>query len=563
VSNAVNLLGTYLRDQKPRVAALAVLLLGGIALQLVGPLLLRAFIDGAVAGDGMRGLQLLAGLFIAASIVSQVASVAAAYFSEQVGWTATNLLRADLLRHCLRLDMPFHNARSPGEMIERVDGDITALANFFSQFVIRILGGLLLLIGVLVLLWVEEPRVGAVVTLFALISLLLMSRTASLAVPRVTKEREAFAQYYGLIEERLAGVDDIRANGGGGYVMRRLLVSAQRVLHAARRARLLMSLVWTTATALYIGMYVLVLGLGVYLHQAGEISVGTVFLFFQYTQILRRPMEQIADELKEFQRAGAAVTRVRELLMIQPQVVSGSTAAVPTGALSVEFDGVSFAYRAQEQVLNELSFALTPGTKLGVLGRTGCGKTTLARLLVRLYDPTDGTVRIGGVDVRGAEIEALRGRVGIVTQEVQLFRASLRDNLTLFDPTISDDRVITALEDLGLAEWVRSQPDGLETVLGSGGAGLSAGEAQLLAFTRVFLRDPATERLIDAAVDRLLAGRTAIVIAHHLGTIERVDEVMILDGGRIAEHGPRSLLAADQDSIYAGLLRTSSAELGR
>jgi len=147
VSNAVNLLGTYLRDQKPRVAALAVLLLGGIALQLVGPLLLRAFIDGAVAGDGLRGLQLLAGLFIAASIVSRVASVAAAYFSEQVGWTATNLLRADLLRHCLRLDMPFHNARSPGEMIERVDGDITALANFFSQFVIRILGGLLLLVG--------------------------------------------------------------------------------------------------------------------------------------------------------------------------------------------------------------------------------------------------------------------------------------------------------------------------------------------------------------------------------------------------------------------------------
>ena len=228
-------------------------------------------------------------------------------------------------------------------------------------------------------------------------------------------------------------------------------------------------------------------------------------------------------------------------------------------------------------MLNELSFALTPGTKLGVLGRTGCGKTRLARLLVRLYDPTDGTVRIGGVDVRGAEIEALRERVGIVTQDVQLFRASLRDNLMLFDPAISDDRVIGALKDLGLAGWVRSQPDGLETVLGSGGAGLLADEAQLLAFTRVFLRDPglvildeassrldpATERLIDAAVDRLLAGRTAIVIAHHLGTIERVDEVMILDGGRIAEHGSRSLLAADQGSIYAGLLRTASAELGR
>lgn len=372
--HAVGLLAAYLRDQKLRIAALAVLLFGGIGPQLVGPLLLREFIDGAVAGDGMRRLQVLAGLFIAASVVSQVASVAAAYFSEQVGWTATNLLRADLLRHCLRLDMPFHNTRSPGEMIERVDGDVTALSNFFSQFVIRILGGLLLLVGVLVLLWVEEPRVGAVVTAFALLSLLLMSRTAELAVPRVTEEREAFAQYYGLIEERLAGIDDIRANGGGAYVMRRLLVSAQRVLRAARRARLLMSFVWTSATALFIGMYLLVLGLSAYLHQAGELSIGTVFLFFQYTQILRRPLEQIADELKEFQRAGAAVARVRELFTIQPQVVSGSQAAVPRGPLSVKFDAVSFAYRAQEQVLNDLSFTLSPGTKLGVSDAPAAGR---------------------------------------------------------------------------------------------------------------------------------------------------------------------------------------------
>jgi ATP-binding cassette subfamily B protein len=207
---------------------------------------------------------------------------------------------------------------------------------------------------------------------------------------------------------------------------------------------------------------------------------------------------------------------------------------------------------------------------LGLVGRTGSGKSTLTRLIVRFYDPDQGAVRLGGVDLREVRLAELRHRVAFVTQEIQLFRATVRDNLTLFDRTIPDARIVEALERLGLGGWLRSLDGGLDTMLASGGGGVSAGEAQLLAFTRVFLRDPdvvildeassrldpVTEARLERAIDILLAGRTAIVIAHRLATIERADEVLVMANGEIIEHGEREALAADPASQFAAMLRS-------
>jgi ABC-type multidrug transport system fused ATPase/permease subunit len=225
-------------------------------------------------------------------------------------------------------------------------------------------------------------------------------------------------------------------------------------------------------------------------------------------------------------------------------------------------------------VLDNISFELKPGRVLGLLGRTGSGKTTLARLLLRLYDPTAGTVRLGGVAARDACLDDVRRHVGVVTQDVQLFHATVRDNLAFFNPAIGDEQIRAALYDLGLRRWYESLPDGLDTELEAGGA-LSAGEAQLLAFARLFLADPglvildeassrldpATEQLIERAVSKLLHDRTAIIIAHRLGTIERADEILILEQGRILEHGDRVGLAGDPDSRFAQLLRAGMEEV--
>lgn len=249
---------------------------------------------------------------------------------------------------------------------------------------------------------------------------------------------------------------------------------------------------------------------------------------------------------------------------------------LPSGPLSVSMREVDFAYSEDDEsgngqrVLHGVSIDLEPGRVLGVLGRTGSGKTTLARLLTRLYDPERGSISLGGVVMPEADVANLRQRVGMVTQDVQLFRAAVRDNLTFFDRGIDDDQLWEALRNLGIAEWVEGLPAGLDTMLDAGGGGLSAGEAQLLAFTRVFLDDaglvvldeassrldPATERLVEEAVERLLEGRTGVIIAHRLETVNRADDILILDGGRIVEFGPRTALARDPSSRFSQLLAT-------
>lgn len=202
---------------------------------------------------------------------------------------------------------------------------------------------------------------------------------------------------------------------------------------------------------------------------------------------------------------------------------------------------------------------------VGVFGRSGTGKSTMTKLLTRLYDPTEGGIQLGGVDTRSLSLRDLRQGVGMVTQDVQLFRTSVRNNLTFFDDTISDDHLISIIDELGLGSWLTSLPDGLDTMLESGAGGLSAGQAQWLAFTRIFLKDPgmvildepssrldsATEKMIERAVTKLVAGRTAFIIAHHLDTIALVDDIMIIDSGTLFEFGPRETLEADEKSQFS------------
>jgi ATP-binding cassette subfamily B protein len=307
-----------------------------------------------------------------------------------------------------------------------------------------------------------------------------------------------------------------------------------------------------------------------YLFGLGSLSIGTAFLIYFYAILLFQPLEVITRQVEDFQKAGASLVRVQELLGIQSALADGPGATLRGGALSVEFDHVAFGYGDEERVVEDLVFQLEPGTVLGLLGRTGSGKTTISRLLFRLYDPAEGVIRLGGVDLRQAKLADVRRVVGMVTQDVQLFRATVRDNVTFFDRSVDDARIMQAFAELGVADWCRGLPAGLNTMLGGGGSGVSAGEAQLLAFTRVWLKepglvildeassrlDPATERLLDRAIDRLLRGRTGIIIAHRLATIQRADTIMILDDGRIAELGRRVDLAADPRSRLSGLLRT-------
>ncbi len=566
------LLVQALRPQLPRVLFLALLLLGGIGLQLVTPQILSRFIDSARTGAAADVLARLALLFLGVALMGQFVSALSVYTSENVGWTATNKTREDLALHCLRLDLPFHNARTPGEMIERVDGDVTQVSGFFSQFVIRVLGNAVLLVGILGLLYRADWRVGIAYTVFAITALVALRRLLETAVPYWKNARQASAMLLGFLEERLSGTEDIRASGAVPYVMRRLSEALRNQMEKSRRAWLRGTMMWATTAGLLAVGNALAFGMGAYLFRRGIITLGTVYLFFHYTEMLRRPLEQITRQMQELQRASASLGRVSDLLAFESATVDGS-GRLPGGALSVDVARISFGYVEDDLVLKDISFTLGQGRVLGLLGRTGSGKTTIGRLFARFYDPTAGLIRLGGTDVRDVTLADLRSRVGLVTQDVQLFHASVRDNLTFFNPAISRTRIEEVLGELGLLEWVETLPQGLETPIGP--RALSAGEAQLLAFARVFFKDPGlvildeassrldpvTEQLVERAVEALLRHRTAIIIAHRLATVHRADAIVILEEGRVIEQGAREALAADPTSRFAALLRTGLEEV--
>ncbi len=448
------------------------------------------------------------------------------------------------------------------------------MANFFSQFVIQIVGNLLLLLGVLVVLWGIDWRVGGVLTAFALTVLLTLAGIQRIVVPHWKVARQAGAELYGFLEERLSATEDIRSSGAQAYTMRRLYERLTTQFRAERTARLLGRTVWVSSDLLFAIGTSAIFALGAYLFYRGSVTIGTIYLIFFYNSLLIRPLIQITRQVEDLQKASAGIVRVQELLNIRSVLPDAGSAALNDGTLEVTFDRVGFSYDTGEPVLQDVSFRLRAGDVLGVLGRTGSGKTTLTRLLFRLYDPQLGAILLGGTDIRQVPLRELRRRVAIVTQEVQLFHATLRDNLTLFDRGISDQRIMEAIETLGLRPWYDTLDQGLDTMLVSGTGGLSAGEGQLLAFTRIFLRDPglvildeassrldpATEALIERAVDRLMAGRTGIIIAHRLHTVHRANEILILDDGTVAEYGEREGLMQDSSSRFAALLQTGLEE---
>ncbi|HEY3428357.1 MAG TPA: ABC transporter ATP-binding protein [Acidimicrobiia bacterium] len=562
-------LTTYLSPLRGRATLLLVVLLASIGLQLLVPQLLARFID-QVGSRAVSGLVGIGVVYLLAGVVNQLLDAVSSYLGTDIGWSATNRLREDLGRHLLSLDMGYHNDTTPGEMIERVDGDVTAVSDFISRFLVRLLGAAVLLFGVLVVSWFEDRVMGISLTVYVVGVLALLWSLRNLPVEAAEEEREVSAGIYGFIEERLAGIEDIRALGAGRFTMSRFVPVMRDYYQRTTAAWRKRVIVWVTANTVFWAGDALALAVGTWLVLQESVTIGTAYLILQYAQLVRRPIEQVTQELQRLQKAAGGLIRIDQLRKLETGISVGER-GLPHGPLSVEFDKVSFAYE-DRLVLDQVSFRLEAGTILGLLGRTGGGKTTITRLISHLYEPTQGVVRIGEVDLRTAEPRSLRRALGVVTQDVQLFRASVRDNLTLFQEK-SDDEILSVLDRTGLGSWVRLI--GLESELGSGGQGLSAGEQQLLAFARVFLQDPgvvildepssrldpATESLLAVATERLFAGRTVVIIAHRLETVRTADEIMVVDEGRIVEHGDRAKLASDPQSRYAGLLRLGEPDL--
>ena len=588
----LRLLGSHLRPHARRVAALAAALVVAVGIGLTIPQLLQRIIDEGLSGSG-ADLTPLALTVCVLAVALQLLRVTATWLAEDLGWRATNELRSELTAHVLDLDLGFHSSHPPGELIERVDGDVTALSNFFSAMIVHVAANALLLVGIAVLMARELWAAGLVAAVLMLVTGVVTMRLHGMVSGWWRAERASSGDAAGQVGEIIESTQDIAANGARHHVLERYGDTLRTWAPRRIRAWSGWGVLWGTSEVFQHTLMAAVFALGVW--QLGAAEVASIYLLVHYADMIGEPLHSLRQQLADLQKAGGAIERIEALQATTSALPPSGTHVLPSGPLSLHLSDVTFTYAdthvaeadehaqrphedveravAAPRVLREVGLSLAPGRVVGVLGRTGSGKTTLARLVARLYAPDGGTVELGGVPI--GDVGNLRDRVAMVSQDVQVFAATVRDNLTMFDDGISDHALLQALDTMGLSSWFSGLPDGLDTRLGGNGVGLSSGQAQLLAFTRALLADPglvildeassrldpSTETLLESALDALLDQPTAIIIAHRLHTLERADDVLVMDAGRVVEFGDRRALAADPSSRYAQLLATGLEEV--
>ena len=555
------------------VATYSLALALATALPITAAVLLSHFVDLAVAGASTGRLVSVAAMYAGLGLFGSLVSVLVVWRSTVLAWAITDTLRHELAGFVLGADLAFHRDHTRGELVSRADDDVTAMAMFLSQFVARAVSVLAIAIGAGVVLLVIHPVLGVVLCISLTVVLSVVWSQRNVSLPQAIVDRDARGQASGLIEERVNGAEDIASLGAGAHSMARFAVLADAMVTAKRRVTRRQMRVSGSIRVVLSATEATMLVAGALAYSGGRVTLGGVFLGVRFATATRAPIEGLMWRLNEVQGATGSATRVLDLLASRPEYPE-RIHPWPTGPQDLELRHVTLVYEDTEgAVLEDVSLTVRAGRSLGLVGRSGSGKTSLGRLMLRLTMPTTGKVLIGGADVAFIDEVALRRGIAGVPQEVQLFPGSVRENVSMFDDDVSDDAITLALAAVGLGGWLAVQSHGLDTRLldrTEAATGMSAGESQLLALARALVRnpsivvldeatsrvDPRTQLLVKRAVAELLSGRTSVVIAHRLDTLDVCDDIAVLADGHIVELGERLRLAADPTSRFAKLLRT-------
>ncbi len=573
---------TLLDDETPSIGALAVMKRGitvspelraGLAItvvmaltaavgRLIVPVLVQLVLDnGVLSDDGYDGAYVWTVSMAALAVVLLVAAASRVALIRLVDMAETVLmnLRVRVFEHIHRLSLADHTESRRGVLVARVTSDVETLARFTQWGLISWIIDTAIIAGTIALmLWYSWPLTLLVLVIHVPLVPFLrwVQRSQFVSYGKV---RSRVAETLGHVSEAVTGAQVIRAYGYGGPVRERLDDAIERQFAQQQRSQVWFACMLPVVDVVSSISLAAAVGIGVWYRDDLGLEVGELVAFLFLVNLLLQPIAQLGEVLDQTQTALAGWWKVLRVLDVPVDVVEPSEGTAPAaGPLEVELEGIGFSYRTGPPVLRDVSFTIPAESVVAVVGETGSGKTTCARLLTRLADPTEGVVRVGGVDLREVDPDARRAAIRMVPQDGFLFDVSIRDNIAYGREGTTAAEVERAIDVLGLRGWIETLPDGLDTVVGERGGRLSVGERQLVALARAQVADPGllvldeatsavdpeTEEALAAALDRLAGGRTMISIAHRLSTAERADLVIVFDKGRVAQMGPHEDLVA-------------------
>ncbi len=558
----------YVKPHWKAFLAAVLLLLLAIAGELAGPLVLRAVIDDAIPSGSSSEIIRLSGLFAAIFLVTMAIAYVQVIIASRIGLGIVRSLKRQLFDHVLTLSMGFFHANPSGKLMARVESDTERVRMLFSETSMALLRNAAMVVGTMVIMFRANGyialRVLAITVPVALISIPVLKRM------RVIwgKVRRSYASIAAVASEFVRAVPVLQVFGTTGFAREKMHREGKEYFRREMKASLLEYGFWSFLGTLEIGAVAVILVAGRPGVISGAVTVGTVVLFVEYTRRLFGPLVMFGETLNQIQRALASGERLMEILDTETLTPDGSIAGgFPSDWERIEFQDVWFRYSEESDwALKGVSFVLRRGETIALVGDSGGGKSTIVSLLMRFHYPQKGSIVMDGVNINDYTLDSWRSGLGLVLQEVNLFSGSLSGNLTLFDHTVSREAQENALRAIEAGELLDSIPGGLDGRISEGGANLSMGQRQLINIARAMLRqpeilvldeatssvDPGTEKRIQRATDIALEGRTALVVAHRLATIEHASRIIVVRHGRVVEIGThRELLA--EGGIYAGL----------